>query len=294
MQTSQPQPGWFLVACGIVAIAASLCLIAISVTACTRTWDPLSVIGGVILLPFPVTFCVQQYLALVAREAKAAWIAALMLSVMGAFTMLFAVTTMIEFVRHSYETPMTMMLIVVGIASGCLGVAWANYRWSRALGRSNATAARRPGRELLAAILGLAAAATLSVLLVLATPPRYAEHVEYTVPPFGIPVGATDISFCQGSRGTIAYEFAIDEAGFRRWVTERVGTFESNADRADLRPIREPFILTRYSGLTSELTGPDRVKIDRGFRFQWQRDDRGIYAAFDASANRAYYYFHSY
>ena len=76
-------------------------------------------------------------------------------------------------------------------------------------------------REILAAIAAISLLTGLTASFIRSTPPRYAENVSVADAPFGLPADATDVSFCQGFRGTIPYEFTIDEMSFREWVRWR-------------------------------------------------------------------------
>ncbi|MEM6471344.1 MAG: hypothetical protein AAF802_17415 [Planctomycetota bacterium] len=126
------------------------------------------------------------------------------------------------------------------------------------------------------------------------TPPRYAENVSVADAPFGLPPSAIDVSFCQGSRGTIAYEFTVDETSFREWVAEGIGSIESNASNTILEQITTPVSITRYNAYSSELNGPDSITVNNGLHYSWSLEDRGVQAVFDPNTSRAYYFAHSY
>lgn len=124
------------------------------------------------------------------------------------------------------------------------------------------------------------------------TLPRFAENVDRSQAPRGLPPDATSISYCQGHRGMIAYEFTIDEDGFRRWVNSGIGSFESEAADVPIRPISEPFRIRRYYCLSPELVGPEFATITQGLYYSWSKEDRGVEAVFDSTKNRAYYHAH--
>jgi hypothetical protein len=122
------------------------------------------------------------------------------------------------------------------------------------------------------------------------TPPPYAEHVERADAPFSLPEGATDVSFCQGVRGMTAFEFTTDEEAFRKWVESGIGSSESQAANVPLSPITAPITITRYNALSKRLKGPRSVTVNSGLHYRWSYEDGGIYAVFDSSTNRAYFY----
>tara|TARA_Y100001933_G_scaffold215598_1_gene222344 strand:- start:179 stop:736 length:558 start_codon:yes stop_codon:yes gene_type:complete len=122
--------------------------------------------------------------------------------------------------------------------------------------------------------------------------PRYAENVPVAEAPFGLPADATDVSFYQGFRGTIAYEFTIDETSFREWVADGIGSIESNASNTELEQITTPVSITRYNAYSPELNGPDSITVNNGLYYSWSFEDRGVYAVFDSTTDRAYYFAH--
>ncbi|MEZ6089903.1 MAG: hypothetical protein R3C05_18120 [Pirellulaceae bacterium] len=146
--------------------------------------------------------------------------------------------------------------------------------------------------ELLVAVTAIACVPALAVYFVRSTPPRYAENVPRDKAPFGLPAEASDVSFCQGFRGTIAYEFAIKEDAFIEWVESGIGSVESDAAKVAIQPITAPYSIPRYSSLMATLTGPDSITIANGLYYAWSKEDRGVHAAFDRSTNRAYYFAH--
>ncbi len=87
--------------------------------------------------------------------------------------------------------------------------------WSRRLKRSATAGAHAAARvwfsmrELLVAVAAIACVTALVTYFVRSTPPRYAENVARDKAPFGLPAEATEISFCQGFRGTIAYDLPL-------------------------------------------------------------------------------------
>ncbi len=52
-----------------------------------------------------------------------------------------------------------------------------------------------------------------------------------------LPAGATDICIRRGYRGTISYNFAIDEAGFWKWTELVGGSLESQASGVKILPV---------------------------------------------------------
>lgn len=147
-------------------------------------------------------------------------------------------------------------------------------------------------RELLVGMAAIGFMTALVASSIRSIPPQYAEHVAITEAPFGLPQDAQDVSFCQDVRGTIAYEFTIDRSAFCEWVERGIGSIESNSSDARLEPITNAVTITRFYRLSQELTGPNSITVTDGLRYRWSHEDRGVYAVFDATTNRAYYYAH--
>ena len=121
------------------------------------------------------------------------------------------------------------------------------------------------------------------------SPERFAEHLETTNPPFGIPAGAKDICYCQGWRGTIAYEFTIDEARFRNWAEAQF------ADRKDSHHEENGTMrVTTYRTLLPDFHDVEQLEIPHAVIYSWAEADAGTYAVFDRDTNRVYYFSHSY
>ena len=147
--------------------------------------------------------------------------------------------------------------------------------------------------EILAMITVIAVVMALAAYFIRTSPPQYAENVSRDEAPFGLPACARDVSFCQGQRGTIAFEFAIDERGFIDWVKSGIGSFESEAAQIPLREITTPQKIHRYHLLVPGRTGADSITVSSGLYYHWSEEDRGVTAIFDRATRRAYYFSHS-
>jgi len=292
--TETPKPAPLLVATSAVVIAFSLFLVSVAIAAFTVTWDPCSLIGGAIILPLPAALAVQQYRGTFRRIPAAALTAAILLFIVGGFAGFAFAAAFGEIAMGGGELPWFGLLFpmlatsVVGLFGG-----WLNLRWRRRLPENVTDIGYRFSlRETLAAVAVICLLTGLTSSLIRSTPPRYAENVSVAEAPFGLPPNATDVSFCQGFRGTIAYEFTIDEASFRQWAADGIGSIESNASDTKIQPITDPESITRFNRLSPELVGPDSITVNSGLHYSWSFEDRGVYAVFDSTTNRAYYYAH--
>jgi hypothetical protein len=262
-------------------------------------WDPCSFIGGVILLPIPSFLSYRQYGAVAWSDARAARTSAILLFLIDGLACLMFAANLGEIANAKVHIPwLSLLLSMLGVGLFALIAAWVNLRWSRrftlaaTISGDAASVARLSRRDALAALSAVAFVAALASYLVKSTPPQYAEHVPRERAPFGLPAGARDVSYCQGFRGTIAYEFTVSEDQFVEWVESGIGSLESNAADVPLKPIAEPFTITRYYALTKKLEGPDSVTIKDGLLYRWTKEDRGVYAAFDRATGRTYYFSH--
>ena len=183
----------------MLILVASVFLISVAIAAFTSTWDPLSFIGGIILLPFAAVLGLQQYRATFRVNARAASISAVLLFIVGGFVLFAFATTLGEMLLESDRLPWLSLLIpmlTVGFVSSLAG--WLNVRWSRQLKTFHPStpptvaAARFSWRELLAAVAVVACVTAIVMYLVQSTPPPYAENVSRDLAPFGLPAGCAE------------------------------------------------------------------------------------------------------
>jgi hypothetical protein len=197
------------------------------------------------------------------------------------------------------RVPWLGFILPLACASGLAFVAARqNFAWSRQLQRRPPAEEHSPARhrfslrELLLAIAAIAFVVCVVTSFVRTNRLQFAEHVSRDEAPFSLPSEAHDISYCHGFWGTIAYEFSIDEPGFVDWVAAGIGTLESESYNVPLKPIVAPYTIRRCYALSRELEGPDTITIASGLFYHWSHEDRGVYAAYDRTTGRAYYYFH--
>ena len=290
-----PKPRLFHVAVSVLVILVSLFLISAAIATFMADLDPCSVFGGAILILLPAVLAIQQYRATFRHIRSAAKMAAGMLFFVGIVSAFVAFMIIIEVVRQGDALPwgilITQMILfsVAANTARCL-----NLWWGRGLPyeAESYSSPRFTIRELLAATAAVCFVAAVSSYIVRSIPPTYGEHVDLADAPFDLPENATNISFCHGFRGTVAYEFTTDVASFRDWVDAGIGSIESEASDVKLVPITSPVSITRYIACSTDLTGPDSITVANGLHYSWSFEDRGVYAVFDSTTNRAYYFAH--
>lgn len=214
------KPSILLAVCSTLVIAFSLFMAAMALGNIASAWDGLSVIGGIMLLLPSLALAVQQYRGVFHRSAPASFTSAVLLFIIGAFGLIAFVEVCAGVVieREPVSSWLSLLIILfsIGVTAGFAG--WLDLQWSRQLRKSAPVAHSSPGRfrlrDLLAALTAVAYVLAIAVYVVHSTPPRCAENVSRAQAPFALPPDARDVSFCHGSRDTIAYEFTTTEPAF--------------------------------------------------------------------------------
>jgi hypothetical protein len=296
-----PRPSKLLATVSVLVISGNLLLISAFIAASVVELNPFAMIGGLMsVVPLCIIIAVQQYRGTFCRVPFAARTTSVFLYVVGGFMLLALVVSAGMAIvngialRRMASTLVSMSLIAVF----SFVVGRMNASWCRKLRSTINSVVKSPvhgGISLPKFLLGviiLAAMTGITLLLIRYAPPRYAEHIESADAPFSLPAQARDVSYCRGSRGTIAYEFTVDEPIFREWFNSGIGSVESESAGIPLKEIVSPFTITRYNALSPELSGPDAISVTIGLYYSWSKEDRGVYAVFDRTTNRAYYYAH--
>lgn len=288
-----PKPSLLLILCSLVVLAACVVLVSVALSTFAIAWEPCAFIGGMILLPLPVALAWYQYRGVFRMNVSAAFVAAVLLIMVGSFAWLASITALVQTQGHGgVMRSVVLPMVAVGAIASLAG--WLDLRWARQLRSVEAPwRLHRRGftlRELQAATAVVACTTALTAYFVRATPPQYAEHVSRDMSPIRLPDNATDVSYCQGEQGEIAIEFNTDEASFVRWAQSDIGSLESHSANVPIKPITGSHEIERYTQLSSELTGASNATITNGLYYLWTKEDRAIHAAFDRSTGRAYYH----
>ncbi len=299
------KPGKLLLASSVLVIVGCVFLLSFALSGLWN-WGPCGMVACVIIAPFPLTIGLDQYRGTFRGNASAARTAAGFLFFLAALISLPLSIQLYEYLSAGSPADYPAALVITGLTAAACGVAaWNDIRWARELDRlaniaelADAAASNQSGRqvtlrELAGLVVVLCATLAWTRYLVRSEGPQYAEHVHVTMAPRSLPREAKDISYCRGSRGLIAYEFTIDEDGFRRWV-EGIGSHESRAAKVQLKPIDGSTTVPTYRMLHPQLGGPNHVTVKNGLEYFWWFEDRRVHAVFDRSTGRAYYYFQTY
>jgi len=289
---ASPKPSLPFIAVSLLVILACLLLISAALAVLVVKWSAFPLVGGAFLLPLPCALAIHQYLATFRRVQTAAKFSATLLFITSALAALAFVLTVGELVARIGDMPRIGLLLPSGSIAFIGAIAGSlNLRWARKLSDATETSSRIRFsiRELLTGVAAVSVMTATTSSFVRTPPPKYAEHVRITDAPFGLPASAKDISFCQGLRGSIAYEFAVDELSFRQWVASGIGSTESKSAGIPPLPITAPVSITRYNAYSADLTGPDSITVAKGLHYSWSYDDRGVYVVFDSATNRVYY-----
>ena len=295
-----PRPPKLLIGASVCVIAGSGFFFAAFIAACVDEVNPFAIMGGVGFLPLVMGMAIQQYRGTFLRIPSAARTAAVMLYIVAGLVALPILVGLGEAVAEGVSVGLmgtgVVRMAVFGITVFFLGRM--NGRWSRRLGAAvevEGVKSESGGWSLRGVLVcvGVGVAVTgLTWYLIETTPPRRAEHVERSAVPFSLPYDARDISYCRGARGTIWYEFKIGERGFREWVESGIGSIESESAGSIMQEIDEAVTMMRFNVFSLDPNDPSDITISNGLYYAWSKEDRGVYAAFDRAAGRAYYYAH--
>ncbi|MBN2294665.1 MAG: hypothetical protein JXM70_19710 [Pirellulales bacterium] len=308
---STPLPRWLVLGNSAIIVVISAFFAGSAIGMISVTWDPCSILGGLIILPFPLAVGSLQYLAGFRRNHRAATIVAIFH--IAAFSLLgFALLSNIaEWMVKDGSFSFTVCVIVFIISiiyAYCGFCGWMNLRHSKYL-RTSAAKMEQSGesglgrfqftlRELLAGVLLVALIASGAAFTIRDAGKQYEEHItreEASARIGGLPEGATDVCYCQRPRGMIAYEFTIDEAGFLEWANEKRENLCLNPD-SSMKEIQKgvPFTITHYAAfIPDEASASSKggfVTIPQGYYYTDYESDNGYELGYDTATRRAYFY----
>jgi len=223
MTNSLSRPSKLLATISALVIAGNLFLLSAFIAANVVEPNPFAMMGGLFVLPLCVLMAAQQYRGTFRRLSSAAKTTSVLLYGFGGFLLFGVATWTGEAVLKGVSLHlMTSILIPMAIAASfSIAIGRMNALWSQRIRAAVASGAVAPVcrsvslRELLLAVGIVAAMTGITSHFIRSAPPRYAENVDVSAAPVGLPVGAADVSYCKGYRGTIAYEFTINESAFR-------------------------------------------------------------------------------
>lgn len=297
-----PTPPKLLVAISVIVIGGILLVLSSFIGSSVVEPNPFAMIGAVFFFPPLLVLAIQQYRGTFRAVPSAATTACILFYIFSGFWIFAFVVTVGDAVAHG--TALKMMAVILVpislLAVTCFAFGWINGIWSRRLRAARDASlfvGRRRGLSLRESLTGIGVIVVMTGITfyqIHSSPPCFAEHIDRSAAPFGLPKDAADVSYCKGFRGTIAFEFSVGEASFRRWVESDIGSIESESSGVSLREVTDPFTMRRYGALRRELNGPESVTVLDGLYYEWSKEDRGVYAAFDRTTGRAYYYFHAY
>lgn len=294
------RPSLALASISALIIGGSLFVFSAIVAATVVDPNPFALMGSLVILPLSIVLAAQQYRGTFRLVPSAAKTTSLLLNIFGGFLVFAGVTTAGEAILEgiSWRLFSSLLIPMFGAAALSLAAGRMNSRWSDKLHAAIASGITNPQqsaftlRELMLAVGVIAVMTGITAQFVGTAPPPFAEHVDAAAAPVDLPDGATDVSYGKGHRGTIAYEFTIDEARFRDWVKSGIGSIEAQSAGIPLQEITSSCTITRYYTYSGAQNGLERIAIDNGLYYSWSKEDRGVYAAFDRTTERAYYHAH--
>jgi hypothetical protein len=292
---SAPKPSRTLLAVSVLVIAACMFLVSMGIAGLTVTWDPCAMFGGLMIIPLPALLALKQYAGTFQRRHQAASLAGALAYVLSALPLFVAVTATGEFAMEGKLVPAELSLLPLAFAVPFLLAGYLNLRWSRQLQASGYQPIddrfRMSVRELLITTAVIGAMLAMTMTFVRDQPQQFGINVTAEESGLRLPENASRVSYAHGFRGTIAYEFDTDEAGYLEWV-EEIRSRDPDYAKEEVSPIAMASRIYTFNFLAPQLTGPDQIEINEGWYYSWNFEDQAIYAAFDRKSNRAYYFAH--
>lgn len=147
--------------------------------------------------------------------------------------------------------------------------------------------ARFSFRELFLLVTVLAVMLSSTGYLLRQIPQRWGENVKPKQARYDLPVQAERVCFSR-SESSLAVEFHLDEAGFRRWVQDD----HPHDDRwqTPLQPISTTYEITRYRRLNGLAPAKPIAKINRGLYLECKTSGSWLQVAYDEEAAKVYLY----
>ena len=231
------------------------------------SWDVCMGAFGVLLLPICTAIGVQQYRGTFRSAAGAAMfvaVALLLLSFLFAFG---TVTNFCEAVwQGGFVEALGLFAFLLLYTAFLFVASLLNYGWATSLkGRPTQPSKSFTLKELFGFVTAAAMVFGLAAFVAQDARTQYAEHLSPDETSLSVPPGASDICYCHGFRGTIAYEFTIDEQGFLDWVEERFDIPNpAESKHESFGPIDRETRIRRYVSLSADLHGPEYAVVSQG------------------------------
>jgi len=257
---------------------------------------------GLFTGPFWITTAIQQYRGTFRCVPSAAKMCSVLLRIAGylispSFGVIYVASEAFSGLLAGWKL-FGVMCLAIASPLLLLAAARLNAKWGRVVSgtlSSLATSANQRGYSLRELFLAMGIFAAMSAVVAhrirpslpeYANIPWQAEHVDISAAPFGLPPNATDISYRQGFRGELIYEFTIDESSFRNWVNTQVMPNPNERFELPLSEITSlgTFETRRYNG--SRVVA---ITVTDGLAFQYWEYNH-IEGAYDRTTGRAYYY----
>jgi hypothetical protein len=288
---------WTTYTTGVIVIGGCVVALSAALSLFVRLWDPCSWVSIVIFGSMSLALGAWQYRGVFRKSATAARNAGALLAVIGTLLLGTFVIGNAEIAWSSGSRFLPAMPEVFVVSLAMLLAATVNVRLSQRLRREPAAPTGPRWRfslfDALAALTVIAGVSACTAAMVRQIHPRCAEHVSASRVPTQLPADATDVSYCQGSRGTFACEFRCSEQAFREWIEGGIGSIESQAANIAIEEITAPISVRRFTVLQPNATGPETATITAGLEYAWSKEDRGVDAVFDRLHRRGYLFEHS-
>lgn len=268
-------------------------------------WDVRFVVMAILGTGPCMALAILQYLAAIHRRQSEAKILAFALAGLGLIIFFGAAANLCESLSSVglAATAARMgsdLLIVNGLAVWFAITGWLNYQWNKRLTEHARHAAAIAGSQAMDPQPGAPDARghkgvrfTLAHLLIWmtglstffagvraglnATPPQQQHHLTAAQANLDLPSAASDVCIFRGPRGSLFFDFAIDEEAFKQWAHDKCNSEGFTLTEITQGALAEFYLPTSKSSET--------VRITRGWML-----DLGHYVKYhyDADTGRAY------
>lgn len=265
--------------------------------------NPMALIGLIGLVPFvgPLLWC--QYRGTFRGIANCAAVAGRLLYGLGLFILFGYVSNVAEAVDKHGRPPLQAMYDLWGLGVAALPIlaaARSNQLRARSLRASStrvhAQHLHRPTsqRQLLGELALISIVIAVTMYQHQVRGPRSAEHLNRADVPFAVPAEATDVSYGRSAFSTLAYEFTIDEPGFRAWVTQHFEKSDAPGRKLieikDVTTFGRECSISRYTSLIPDPAGDHDAKVSDGLCFERHFEDQRRQTVYNRVNQRAYFY----
>lgn len=234
---------------------------------------------------------VNQFLGTFRLWPGSALVAGLAILFLGTLWLIMVSMVVLERPPAARQEPIEVFLMIL-FGAFLLGAGMLNLLWQIRLIRVTPSPAPLPlarfsFRELFLFMTLVAVMLSSTGYLLRQVPPRWGENAKPTQVRYDLPPQAKQVCFSR-TDSSIAVEFNLDEAGFRRWVQEDHPYDERW--QTPLVPISTTYEIPRYRKLNGLAAAKPIAKINRGLYLEWRNLGNSLQVVYDEENEKVYMY----